>query len=222
MFCTVWSLVGWLARLANRPASKPEWGRKARIDYKSSNSHQALQASNQTGKIWGQHVWIGLVLILCIFRSCRRKIPAIEYARRFTRRTVEQRGLCPIRCPKNLLHRPGRLASRPDSRFGKRANRSEHRYIYVYLLCYNVVPSSLGFTVIKEWSRKKPLHSNIVITNQILSSLAYNVSNQIGISMIQNRLSTFMRLILKNSARKSQSSQLFNWFARLSTNCWLI
>ena len=49
-------------------------------------------------------------------------------AGRFAGRKDSQTGLCPIPSPKILLNRPGRFARRPDTRFGRRANRSEHIY----------------------------------------------------------------------------------------------
>ncbi len=53
----------------------------------------------------------------------------------FGGRKDSQTGLCPIPSPKILLNRPGRFARRPDTRFGRQANRSEHIY------CCNVLPS---------------------------------------------------------------------------------
>ncbi len=45
---------------------------------------------------------------------------------RFAGRTDSHTGLCPIPLSKRPLNRPGRFARRPDRRFGRRANRSEH------------------------------------------------------------------------------------------------
>ena len=41
---------------------------------------------------------------------------------------------CPIPSPKALLNRPGWFSRRPHTRFGRRANRSEHIYIYILKL----------------------------------------------------------------------------------------
>lgn len=59
--------------------------------------------------------------------------PSIESAGRFiTRLTAKQTGLCPTYYSKDLLDRPGPFAHRPDQRFGRLANRSEHHLHFSY------------------------------------------------------------------------------------------
>ena len=52
--------------------------------------------------------------------------PVRVSAGRFVGRTDNQTGLCPILLSKHPLNRPSRFACRPDRRFGRQANRSEH------------------------------------------------------------------------------------------------
>ena len=76
-------------------------------------------------------------------------------AGRFAGSTDSQTGLCPIHVSKQPLNRPGRFARRPDTRFGRLANRSEHMYC-TYILANTSrkakAPSKPSFEILNQFT----------------------------------------------------------------------
>lgn len=95
--------------------------------------------------------------------------------------------LCPIHSPTILLNRPGRFARRPDTRFGRRANRSVHIYAYQLfslpdsIPTKDILPITLQIGNGNTESEAQPELDNIWASNHHVTKYGQQLPRQVSV-----------------------------------------